>query len=198
MSSVLAAFARSQLRRLDGYTAQVRQGAGQLTKVLAELPGVEPPAVPADRTHVYHHFRVGVRPEEVGSDLPAGLFRQVVQDALAAEGVPVGSYQTRPLPGQVLFRRGVGYGQGCPWTCRHTGGGAPPSYDPADYPATLDVIRSTFVVGHRLCMASFRDPGTVERYADAFGKVMSNLDELHRYAKTVTYVEPWEEGDRLW
>jgi dTDP-4-amino-4,6-dideoxygalactose transaminase len=201
LSAVLSAFARSQLRRLDRYTAEVREGAQRLTKTLDGVPGVAAPHVPADRTHVYHHFRVTVRPEEVGSPLAAGPFRQAVQDALAAEGVPVGSYQTRPLPDQPLFRRGIGYGRGCPWTCGHAASpqtSGPDRYRGEDFPATLDVIRSTFVVGHRLCLASLRDPGIVDRYGEAFAKVLGNLDELHAYAAGRPYAEPWEGEESLW
>jgi hypothetical protein len=49
-------------------------------------------------------------------------------------------------------------------------------------------------------MATFRDPGNVQRYADGFTKVFTNLDELARYATGLTddYAEPWEQFDRLW
>ncbi|MEN3357020.1 MAG: hypothetical protein V7637_1002 [Mycobacteriales bacterium] len=196
LSSILAAFARSQLHRLDQYTKQVREGAERLAEVLAELPGVLPPLVPPGRTHVYHHFRVRLDPQAAGLDLPVGLFRQVVSDALAAEGVPVSSYQTRPLPGQTLFGQRVGYGRGCPWTCGHTSREV--SYRAADYPATLAVIRGTLLVGSRLCMASLRDPVAVDRYAAAFQKVLAHKDELVRYARSIDYADPWEQESRLW
>lgn len=198
LSSVLAAYARGQLSRLDSYTAEVQHGAQTLAKVLADLPGVRPPVVPAGRTHVYHHFRVRFDPREIGLDVPAGVFRKAVHDALTAEGVPVMEYQNRPLPGQMLFAERLGYGQGCPWTCGRTESCR--TYRPEDYPATLDVIRSTLVVGKRLCMATFRDPHNVQRYADGFTKVFTNLDELARYATGIAdgYAEPWEQFDRLW
>ena len=194
LSSVLAAFTRTQLRRLETYTAQVQDGAQRLTKLLEGLPGVRGPHVPEDRTHVYHHFRVTADPLDTG--LPVGLFRRAVQEALAAEGVPVGSYQTRPLPAQTLFQEQVGYGRGCPWTCGHTATAR--QYRASDYPATQAVIRGTFVVGHRLCMASLRDPAVVESYGEAFAKVLGNLDEVIAHAATLSYVDPWQEEDRLW
>jgi perosamine synthetase len=96
LSPIVAAFTRSQLTRLEQYTKEVREGAARLTARLSTLPGVHPPRVPAGRTHVYHHFRVRLDPAEAGIDLPAGPFRQAVMAALAAEGVPVSTYQTRP------------------------------------------------------------------------------------------------------
>jgi len=194
LSSVLAAFTRTQLRRLDTYTAQVQDGARRLTKLLEGLPGVRGPHVPDDRTHVYHHFRVTADPLDTG--LPVGLFRRAVQEALAAEGVPVGSYQTRPLPAQTLFQERVGYGRGCPWTCGHAA--STRQYRASDYPATQEIIRGTFVVGHRLCMASLRDPAVVDAYGEAFAKVLGNLGEVVAHAATLSYVDPWQEEDRLW
>lgn len=198
LSSVLAAYARGQLSRLDLYTQEVRQGAQLLAKALADLPGVTPPTVPDGRTHVYHHFRVLFDPRDAGLDLPAGVFRKAVQDALTAEGVPVMEYQNRPLPGQKLFADRLGYGQGCPWTCGKADSCR--SYRQDDYPTTLQVIRTSLVVGKRLCMATFRDPNNVQRYIDGFTKVFTNLDELGRYAHSLDedYIEPWEQHNRLW
>lgn len=196
LSAILAAFTRAQLRRLDAFTESVQSGAEHLAKVLGDIPGVVPPHVPADRTHVYHHFRVLLDPEAAGVDLPSGVFRQAVFDALLAEGVPVTEYQARPLPGQTLFQEQRGYGRGCPWTCGHTSNSQ--TYRQEDYPATLDVIRRSFLVGKRLCMASFRDSESVARYADAFAKVLGNLDELRRYAAGLDYIEPWDRPNRLW
>jgi perosamine synthetase len=197
LSSVLAAYARGQLSRLDRYTDEVQLGAETLAKVLADLPGVKPPVVPAGRTHVYHHFRVRFDPQEVGLDLSDGVFRKAIHDALTAEGVPVMEYQNRPLPGQMLFAERMGYGQGCPWTCGKQESCR--TYQQEDYPATLDVIRSTLVVGKRLCMATFREPYNVQRYVDGFTKVFTNLDQVASYAASLgDYAEPWQQFDRLW
>lgn len=195
LSPILAAMARSQLAKLDQHTKEVRLGAERLAARLAELPGVLPPAVPAGRTHVYHHFRITLDPEAAGIDLPAGVFRQAVQNALAAEGVPVSTWQNRPLPGQTLFQEQIGYGKGCPWTCGH---GRPVRYRQEEFPNTLAVIQRTLLAGTRLCMASLRDPASVDKYADAFTKVMTHRDDLIAYARGLDYVEPWDTASRLW
>ncbi|GAB2789318.1 DegT/DnrJ/EryC1/StrS family aminotransferase [Amycolatopsis magusensis] len=195
MSPILAAMARSQLARLDRYTKEVQAGAERLAARLSELPGVRPPVVPADRTHVYHHFRITLDPEAAGVDLPPGVFRQAVQNAVAAEGAPVSMWQNRPLPGQALFRDLTGYGKGCPWTCGHA---RPVRYRQEEFPHTLAVIQRTLLAGTRLCMASLRDPASVEAYADAFTKVMTHRDALVTYARGLDYAEPWETASRLW
>ena len=195
-SPVLAAFTRSQLERLDGYTASVRDGARRLAAEMAEIPGLVPPYVPADREHVYHHFRFRLDPEAAGLDLPVGRLRKAVQDLMAAEGVPLIEYQNRPVPGQHLFQQKAGYGKGCPWSCGHASREI--RYDILDYPRTLDVIRSSLLVGHRLCMASFMERKNVDLYAAAFRKVFAHRDELVAYARGLDYREPWEQEVVLW
>ena len=196
LSSVLAAFARAQLRRLDHHTAVVRANAAYLSGVLRELPGVNPPVEPDGRRHVYHHYRVSLDPGEAGIDMSVGMFRKAVQQALMAEGVPMIEYQNRPLPGQVMFQRREGYGRGCPWTCGHADRDV--VYRADAYPRTLDVIRSSLLVGRRLCMASFLSRQNVEAIAAAFAKVFGQLDEVRRYATTLAYQDPWVEETRLW
>ena len=198
-SAILAAFTLSQLRRLDDYTARVQEGARYLAAGMAEIPGLVPPHVPADRTHVYHHFRFRVDPQAAGLDLPVGRFRKALQDLMEAEGVPLIEYQNRPIPGQLLFQERRGYGKGCPWTCGHSGErGREIAYDIHDYPQTLDVIRSSLLVGHRLCMASFLERRNLDLYLAAFRKVFAHLDELADYARGLDYREPWEQDVRLW
>jgi perosamine synthetase len=195
-SPILAAFTRSQLERLDGYTASVREGARHLAAEMAKIPGLVPPFVPEDRVHVYHHFRFRVDPQAAGFDLPVGRFRKAIQDLMAAEGVPLIEYQNRPVPGQHLFQQKLGYGKGCPWSCGFASRDI--TYDIHDYPQTLDVIRSSLLVGHRLCMASFMERQNVDLYVAAFHKVLSHRDELVAYARGLDYREPWEQAVLLW
>ena len=188
-SSILAAFTLSQLARLDDYTARVQEGARRLARGMEEIPGLIPPHVPEDRTHVYHHFRFRLDPAAAGVDVPAGRFRKAAQDAMEAEGVPLIEYQNRPIPGQSLFaeRR-----------FNRNPAGRDIVYDMDEYPQTLDVIRSSLLVGHRLCMASFMEPRNIDLYLEAFHKVFSRLDDLADYARGLDYREPWEQASRLW
>src|SRR5580693_1709252 len=195
-SSILAAFTSSQLKHLPARTAAVQEGARYLAAGMAEIPGLVPPCVPEGRTHVYHHFRFRLDPAAAGLDLPVGRLRKAVQDLMAAEGVPLIEYQNRPVAGQLLFQERRGYGRGCPWSCGHAGREI--RYDVADYPQALDVIRSTLLVGHRLCMASFFERANLDLYLAAFRKVFSHRDELVAHARGLDYREPWEEPVRLW
>jgi dTDP-4-amino-4,6-dideoxygalactose transaminase len=190
-SSILAAFTMSQLQRLDEFTARVQEGARYLSAGMAEIPGLLPPRVPEGSTHVYHHFRFRVDPEAAGIDLPVGRFRQALQDFMTAEGVVLKLYQNRPLAGQWLFQEQ----RGCPFDCSHASRKI--RYDIHDYPQTLDVLRSSLLIGNRLCMASFFEKRNLDLYLEAFHKVFSHLDDLVAYGRALDYREPWEEDLRV-
>jgi dTDP-4-amino-4,6-dideoxygalactose transaminase len=190
-SSILAAFTLSQLRRLDERTAAVQEGALYLARGMSEIPGLLPPLVPAGSSHVYHHFRFRVDPAAAGIDLPVGRFRKALQDLVTAEGVPLKPYQNRPLPGQWLFQEQ----RGCPFRCSHASREI--RYDIRDYPQTLDVLRSSLLVGNRLCMASFLERRNLDLYLAAFHKVFRHRDELVSYGRALAYREPWEEDLRV-
>jgi perosamine synthetase len=97
------ALARSQLQRLAETTARSQRNAARLSARLAELPGVEPPVVPADRTHVFHKYRVRLDPERAGLALTPLALRDRLLEALRAEGVEAVLWQTTPLPAHPLF-----------------------------------------------------------------------------------------------
>lgn len=192
MNPLQAAFASSQLARLEEYTRGRQELIGRFAADLAELPGVVPPAVPPDRTHAWYLFRFGIDPAAAGlSGLEPGRFRHAVHRALWAEGVTLGEYQNTPVPGQELFQRREGYGRGCPWTCPHA---RPRTYDIHDYPVTLSVIEST------LCMMLLYAPqhmaSVLDPYLEAFKKVWANLDYVARYARAASYRPPWARAAR--
>jgi perosamine synthetase len=185
-----AAFTRSQLQRLDPTTRMRQQNVAALNLAIADLPAIIPPHVPADRTHAYHIYRFGLAPERLGIDVPAGRVRRALQDAICAEGLPVGHYERMPVPTELIFQNRRGYGKGCPWECPHARPGI--QYRTHDYPRTLQVIESTLMVGH--VASPTYDRQIMDRYADIFHKVFANRDELVDYARSLDYVPPWEEG----
>lgn len=174
-----AAFALSQLRRLPEMTQwRIRNGT-YLTQRLQEIEGIQLPYVPSDRTHVYFFYPILVRPEELGlDDVSVDVFREVLAKVMQAEGVPLKSWQTRPVPAQSLFQYLDGYGKGCPWSCPYTRSGI--RYDPDEYPVASDICRRRLVLGHST--DSFGPPNgleLMEKYAEAFYKVLvENRNEL--------------------
>ncbi|MDQ6817928.1 MAG: DegT/DnrJ/EryC1/StrS family aminotransferase [Actinomycetota bacterium] len=168
-----AALARSQLRRLDRYTENARCNGAILDEGLSALTGVTPPYVPEDRTSVYYKYRVSIDAETLGFDGPAAELRDRLIRALRAEGVEALLWQIDPLPAYPAFRRNV-YG---PW---HPGQDDEPllDWDPAQYPATVRMLDSSFIIGSEHHPIIIQDSALMEGYVDAFRKVLRNLDAL--------------------
>jgi len=98
-----AAVARTQLRSLPATTARAQRNAARLTARLAALPGVDPPATPPGRTHVFHKYRVRLDPARAGVRLAPVRLRDRVLEALRAEGVEAVLWQRVPLPSHPVF-----------------------------------------------------------------------------------------------
>jgi perosamine synthetase len=169
-----SAFTKVRIKRLDAENAVRRANAAYLTKHLSEIKGVLPPYVPADRTHVYHMYRIRLDPTQLGLSVDAGTFRRKVQRALNAEGVPVGGYKSMPIPGHNLFKLKVGYGKGCPWSCPHSGEGI--VYRAEDYPETLKMLDDSFLMTSALYPPNGLE--LMKHYANAFEKVFADMDQL--------------------
>lgn len=171
-----AAFARSQLRRLDANNERAAQNAEYLTAGLSGLKGVHPPHVPADRTHVFQKYRLRLHGDELGFNGDAVALRNRVLLALRAEGVEAVLWHTTPLPLYPVFQRREGYGGGFPWT-------VPPadrdiSYDPRGYPEASRLLDCSIILGserHPLCG---QQEGVMPYYVEAMHKVMGRLDDL--------------------
>src|SRR5260370_29808155 len=100
-----SALARVQLPRLAETTAGAQRNGARLTERLRGLRAVETPIVPADRTHVFHKYRVRLDPRRAGSSLAPNLVRDRLLEGLRAEGVEAVLWQERALPHHPLFSR---------------------------------------------------------------------------------------------
>ena len=85
MPSVAAAVGREQLEKLPTYTRKRREHAARLTEGLDDVPGVETPAEPPERRHVYHQYTV------------RAADRDALQAHLSDAGVGTGVYYSRPI-----------------------------------------------------------------------------------------------------
>ena len=56
--NVQAAIGLEALKHLDDWTAQAQANAQYVTRTLDGIPGIQPPLVPPDRTHVYYQYCV--------------------------------------------------------------------------------------------------------------------------------------------
>jgi dTDP-4-amino-4,6-dideoxygalactose transaminase len=166
------AFARSQLRRLDDNNARRIENCVLLTDLLRGVRGLETPWVPEDRTCVFYTYVLNISPEPLGLEIEAPVFRQKVEIALRAEGVPVGRWQRMAVPAQDVFQARVGYGKGCPWRCPHA---REVEYDVADYPVTNAFVATNLYV-HGIWPPN--GPDLMRVFADAIIKVMSQPDAV--------------------
>ena len=171
-TEMTAAFARSQLSRLDEIIDTTRENAAYLTAGTDGSSFYLTPLEPPERKHAFWRYSMLFTPERAGVDVPVETFVEKVRAALSAEGVRVGRSEF-VIPAMTLFQEQRGYGKGCPWSCEHYDGTV--EYNAEDYPVALDTIqRLVSVIG-------LKPPNGVElmdSYIAAFRKVFGQIDEV--------------------
>ena len=173
------AFARSQLKRLDRFNENSRRNGDYLTAELGKIKGIIPPVTPADRTHIYHKYRVRLDREALGVDMDAVLFRTKIQNALKAEGVDAVLWQEVPIPGQPLFQILEGYGGGFPWTFEKARKiDWKKEYALENYPVTTDMLANSLVIFSEQHPIYPQKRELVDCHVEAFHKVFDNLDKV--------------------
>lgn len=98
MTEFEAAIGRAQLKHLDEANAVRQQHANYLTKHLRKFPGITPPKVESDSTHVYYVYPFTY------DETQTGISRKLFADALQAEGIPLGVGYVKPLYYSPLFQ----------------------------------------------------------------------------------------------
>jgi len=171
------AFMLAQFGRLEENNAKRREFAHFLTESFEDIPGVAGPAEPPWGRPVYYVYVVEFRPEELDIDCTAGEMKTACVKALAAEGVGMGQWQSRPIPGQDVFLQKQGFGRGVPWTLNPD---VEYEYRGEDYPLTLE-----FIASHSY-LRGVHPPNDLELmklYVDGFRKVMDNIDRVMELAQ---------------
>jgi dTDP-4-amino-4,6-dideoxygalactose transaminase len=145
------AVARAQLTRLAATTARAQRNAARLTARLASLPGVIVPVVPADRTHVFHKYRVRFDPAAAGLRLTARALCDRMLQALRAAGVEAVLWQQVPLPSHPLFA----------------------SREP--YPGATAALEASLVIGSQSYPLFAQPLAVIDEWAEAFEKAWMSL-----------------------
>ena len=171
-NAMTATLARGQFARLDELNGIRRSNCERLTQQLDEIPGVIPPRVPADRSHVYHLYRVRFDPEGAGLDVAPSEFRAKVVAALGAEGVLCRPWMNWTLPSLPIFTRTDEFEAGHPW---RRPWGADRVYDQLDYPEAVGIVEETSLVSEAPTAVG---PHVIDYIAAGFRKVFSELDEV--------------------
>ncbi len=171
-----AAFARSQLHRLDENNARAAANAARLSAGLRDLLGVHPSAVPADRTHVFQKYRVRLHPQEMGLDVDPVTLRDRMLMALRAEGVEAVLWHTTPLPAYPVFQQHVGYGGEFPWSVPPAGRRV--AYEPQDYTEASRLLECSLLLGSERYPLCGQDGAVMEHYVAAVQKVYAAREAL--------------------
>jgi perosamine synthetase len=168
-----AAFARSQLRRIDDYRDVADANAQVLSAGLADIAGILPPLIPEGRRSVWYIYRVLLDPGAIGYSGDPTELRDRVLAALSAEGVETMLWQHHPLPAYTAFRRPSLR----PWQAAVDGDPVAP-WDPDEFPAATAICDRSFVLGTGLHPLAVQAPEVMHEYVHAVGKVFANLGEL--------------------
>jgi dTDP-4-amino-4,6-dideoxygalactose transaminase len=111
MEGIQGAVLDVKLRHLDGWNAARQRHARRYHELLADVPGIQLPALPEPGAHVWHLFVVLIRDKD----------RDAVQKELAERGVATGVHYPTPVPLQPAYA--------------HLG------HKPGDFPVAEDVMR---------------------------------------------------------
>jgi len=188
LNPMQAAMVITQLNKFDQLTHEIQVRGRELTAKLKKYKWLQPPLEELGTTSVFHFYRIKFNPNFYPYK-KIGRFRKAIQDILNAEGLNMRHYQNIPVSGQIIFSEKRAFGKGLPWVLnkRHI------NYDIKQYPNTLDVIRSTLVLGaissspgYLLCK------GTIDKYIRGFEKIEKNMPEVIAYADRLDYKDPWE------
>lgn len=168
LGEIESAIGIQQLKKLDKLVSSRQILAESLTQKIQGLPGLTLPFIGADRNHAYY-----VYPMQIDSQL-LGVNRDLICNALRAEGVPVSSsYQNiHLLP---IYQRKIAYGaHGFPWSssiCRRE----------IDYSKGICPIAEGLndfkYMGLGMCIYDY-SLEDISAIAGAFKKVWSQLDLL--------------------
>lgn len=191
LNPIQAAMAAVQLERFDNLTARIQEKGRQLNAGLNQFAWVRPQMEAPSTTGVFHFYRVRLQHDSF-TGKRSGLFRRAMQEALNAEGLNARFYQNTPVSGQIIFREKKAYGKGLPWSLNPN---VTYDYGVDDYPNTLDVLRSTLVLGAISSAPGYLlQDGTVETYIEGFAKLDRNMDKIVAYANKINdYRDPWED-----
>jgi len=171
-----AALARAQLQVLDEHNARARANAAILTQGLDGIDGLTAPWVPADRTPVFHKYRIRVEPAALEWSGKVAELRDLLVRALRAEGVEAVLWQSHPLPSHPAFRK-----PGRPWHPNQRKARLR-AYDPDEFPHAHAALASTIVLGSERAPLAAQPPELMHAYVDAIAKVAGQIDELKAQA----------------
>jgi len=169
MGEIEAAIASVQLNKLESRVESRQRVAAELNAGLSLLKGIQVPKVSEGVTHVYYVYGLKLDVDALG------VSRELIVEALRAEGVPslmVGYQNLHLLP---MFRNKIAYGtRGFPWNSPYCTSDV--QYGPGLCP-TAEKLHSESFLGINICMNEL-PPADVALIVRAFVKVWTQLDQF--------------------
>jgi perosamine synthetase len=169
MTEMEAAVARVQFERLPELNAWRIGNAERLSKVLAEIPGLTPPAVADNCSHVYYLY--GLKFDEKIVGLPRDLFCR----AVSAEGFYARGGYVKPIYLEPMYQRKIAFGpNGFPFT-------ANPRNKNLSYAQGICPVVERMQDKEIIITTAFLPPNTeedIELFAEACRQVIANRDAL--------------------
>ena len=177
MSEIMGSILHSQLGHLDGWAARRHENFTYLNARLAEIEGLGIVRVdPFVKRNALHLFLF----KYLNADAFAGVPREVVAKAVAAEGIPCSMGYVRPLHKHPLFQDALhgALRSGFPLTSHYYG--REMDYRRVECPEAERLCREESLwIGHPPFLGTKED---MDDIADAFVKVQENAAELRSLA----------------
>jgi perosamine synthetase len=159
-NEMMAAFARAQLALLPARTARCQDAATYLAGAIRELPGLEPPHVPEDRTSVHHKYRIRIDQDRAGlAEFPVTRVRNALLAAMKATGFEVTTWERTTQTAQPVFANDAS-----------VTGLVKENYL-AEFPATQQLLDSSLILFSQSCPLIAQTEEVVLAYAKALGRI---------------------------
>lgn len=169
MTEMEAAVARVQFGKLPALNAQRVALADRISKGLREIPGLSPPHIGEDCTHVYYFYPIIY--DEKATGLPRDLFAKAVQ----AEGFTLRAGYVKPIYLEPLYQRRLAFGdKGFPFNANPRQGNL--SYAKGICPVVERLAEKELLVTNIIYPPLTE--ADMDRFVEACAKVLRNRDAL--------------------
>ncbi|MEM8970669.1 MAG: DegT/DnrJ/EryC1/StrS family aminotransferase [Pseudomonadota bacterium] len=174
MGEMEAAVAEVQFSKLPELNRARQALSDRLTEQLSKIPGITPPSVMEECTHVYYFYVMKYDANAVG--IPRDLFVRAFQ----AEGFPLRAGYLKPLYLEPMYQKRIAIGRhGFPWS-------AHPGSDNISYePGICPVVER--LQNEEVMLTNYMYPplseNDMDRYVETFHKVLDNRGELLALAR---------------
>ncbi len=173
-NEITAAFARAQLRKYPRHFETLRQNAAVLNRLLPGTKALILPTEPAGHTHNWYNYNLRIDFAAAGWTGNRRRFRDAVNVALNAEGVPTSIWQQFILPEMTVFQARNAFGRGYPWSIPGADEGV--DYTPSRFPVALRHCDSYIALV--MALRAPNGPEIAEKVAAGIRKVFDAIDTI--------------------